>query len=81
MSSVLRSTVISALTVAAFPIVAYAHPGHDDHELTWEFTHLLEHPIATVTCGILLGTLVWSVVHFIQSRSRAASRNTARNAR
>jgi hypothetical protein len=25
-----------------------AHPGHDDHGLTWDFSHLAAHPLATL---------------------------------
>ncbi|MBL9187680.1 MAG: hypothetical protein JNK23_09395 [Opitutaceae bacterium] len=39
------------LALAAFVSAPWlrAHPGHDgDHGLTWEFTHLAEHPLATL---------------------------------
>jgi hydrogenase/urease accessory protein HupE len=28
--------------------VVWAHPGHDDRELTWDFSHLAAHPFATL---------------------------------
>lgn len=41
---------------------AHAHPGHDDHELTWDFGHLAAHPLATLAgFGVLLtvGIVGW----------------------
>jgi hydrogenase/urease accessory protein HupE len=33
-----------------------AHPGHDDHEITWDFSHLAAHPIATIACcAVVIG--------------------------
>jgi hypothetical protein len=38
-------------------VVAFAHPGHDGHELTWDFSHLADYPAATIGCvGLLIGT-------------------------
>jgi len=30
----------------AFPVLAQAHPGHDGHELTWDFTGGFAHPLS-----------------------------------
>jgi hypothetical protein len=36
--------------------MAFAHPGHDGHELTWDFRHLADHPAATIGCfGLVIG--------------------------
>ena len=37
-----------------FATVLNAHPGHDGHELTWDFSHLTAYPVATITCFALL---------------------------
>ena len=35
---------------------AYGHPGHDDHEFTWDLGHLAANPLATLGCiAVLLG--------------------------
>ena len=36
------------LTLAAFalPVLAHAHPGHEGHELTWDFTSGALHPLS-----------------------------------
>jgi hypothetical protein len=35
-----------------------AHPGHEGHELTWEFSHLAQHPVATIGCAAVAGAAV-----------------------
>ena len=40
--------------------VAHAHPGHDGHELTWEFGHLIAHPWATLACGAVVSVAIWA---------------------
>lgn len=52
--------VLSAIFLAAVPS-ALAHPGHDGHELTWDFNHLSAHPLATISCFIVIGTITWMV--------------------
>ena len=49
---------ILALVSAA---VAHAHPGHDGHELTWDFSHLAAHPLATLSSLAVLGLAGWIV--------------------
>ena len=39
--------------------VAQAHPGHDGHELTWDFSHLAAFPVATLLCLGAAATTVW----------------------
>jgi urease accessory protein len=39
---------IRLLALAAFvlPVLAHAHPGHEGHELTWDFTSGATHPLS-----------------------------------
>lgn len=37
-----------------FPALASAHPGHEGHELTWDYQHLVAHPLATLGCFAVL---------------------------
>ncbi len=39
--------------------LAHAHPGHDGHELTWDLSHLADHPLATTACFSLVGVASW----------------------
>lgn len=48
--------VLTALSLAAAP-AALAHPGHDGHELTWDFSHLAAHPLATLGCFTVISVL------------------------
>lgn len=50
----------AALVAAILPIEAFAHPGHDDPEVTWEFSHLVEHPVATLGCFLVIGLAAWA---------------------
>ncbi len=54
-----RFALVTMVLVAA--PVAQAHPGHDDHELTWDFGHLAAHPGATVMCFAVLGAAAWGI--------------------
>ncbi len=49
--------------------VARAHPGHDGHELTWDFSHLAQHPIATMGCAAVVGAAVAVLVQVLRRRS------------
>ena len=45
--------------------VVQAHPGHDDHKLTWDFSHLAAHPLATIGCLAVVaaaGGLCWFLI-------------------
>lgn len=58
MSSPFRHVLtLSAVFLAAS--VAHAHPGHDGHELTWDFRHLAAHPLATLGCIAILAAAAW----------------------
>ncbi len=48
---------------------ARAHPGHDGHELTWDFSHLAQHPIATMGCAAVVGAAVAVLVQVLRRRS------------
>ena len=50
--------VLTVLSLAAAP-AALAHPGHDGHELTWDFSHLTAHPLATLSCFLAISALAW----------------------
>lgn len=52
-----------------FATLAYAHPGHDGHELTWEMRHLAQHPLATIGCAAVFGMMVALAVQLLRSRS------------
>jgi hypothetical protein len=58
-------TFVSISLLAVVPTLVHAHPGHDDPDFTWEYSHLAAHPIATLFCfGTLAGVawLLWRVV-------------------
>ena len=48
--------VLTAISLASAP-VAFAHPGHDGHELTWDYGHLAAHPLATLGCFLTICVL------------------------
>ena len=50
-----------AMMFMASAMTVSAHPGHDGHELTWDFGHLIEHPAATLGWAGLLAGLSWAV--------------------
>jgi hydrogenase/urease accessory protein HupE len=55
----------------ALASLAHAHPGHDgDHEVTWEFSHLVAHPLATLMCLAVIAAgagLAWLLVRRAQA--------------
>ena len=47
-----------------------AHPGHDgDHGLTWDLSHLADHPLATAGCFALVGTTAFLLVVVLRRRA------------
>lgn len=48
-----------------------AHPGHDGHDVTWDFSagHLASHPVATVVCAVLLVAAAWAVARAVGAGS------------
>ena len=58
---------------ASLPVAARAHPGHDgDHDFTWEFGHLVDHPIATLGCCLVIAAGVWTAGRVMRRRAEAA---------
>jgi hydrogenase/urease accessory protein HupE len=59
MNNLLRRASGHVAVVTALISVARAHPGHDGHEgggeFTWDFSHLVSHPLATVAGIALMG--------------------------
>lgn len=41
----MKLTRFLALAAFALPVLAHAHPGHDGHELTWDFAGGASHPL------------------------------------
>ena len=63
----------------AVPALAHAHPGHDgDHELVWDFDHLVSHPLATLMCAAVVGTAGWLVWRLLKApRAEGAKSSTS----
>ncbi|HYD85230.1 MAG TPA: hypothetical protein VEA63_14290 [Opitutus sp.] len=57
---------IAVLAATFTPVVALAHPGHDDHDFTWEFSHLAAHPVATLLCVTVLAAIAWTIWRFLR---------------
>ena len=47
------------LTSIGSPSLLQAHPGHDGHEFTWDFSHLAAYPLATIGCFASVAAIVW----------------------
>lgn len=54
-------SLLSAAAFLATALFAQAHPGHDGHDFTWDFSHLAAYPDATILCLGVLGALVWGI--------------------
>jgi hypothetical protein len=61
-----------SLVLTALPVVAHAHPGHDGHELTWDFGHLAAHPLVTLGWFALLSASLWSAAKLFRSSAPLA---------
>ena len=70
-----RLPVIAAFLALA-PL-ARAHPGHDEPDFTWEFSHLVDHPLATLLCLAVLGMAV--ALGLRHARRRAAQQPSRRS--
>ena len=69
-SSFARRLLLSTLLLGSIDLLQ-AHPGHDDgHELTWDFSHLAAHPVATTLCFTVAATAVWVGLRLIRRRAR-----------
>jgi hypothetical protein len=64
MKSTLR-TFVSVSWLAIVPTLAQAHPGHDDPDFTWEYSHLAAHPVATLFCITALAALACVLWRFV----------------
>jgi urease accessory protein len=42
----MKPTRFLALAVFALPVLAHAHPGHEGHDLTWDFVSGVAHPLS-----------------------------------
>ena len=74
--SALRLVIGALVSGTVMPAVVHAHPGHDGHELTWDFGHLAAHPGATIFWVAVAGVTLWSAVRIV--RTRAETRAVAR---
>ena len=63
-----RLASLAAVFAAGVSIVR-AHPGHDGHELTWDFGHLAQHPVATMACGAVLGIAFFVAIQVRRHRA------------
>jgi hypothetical protein len=84
MKSAPRASWITASTAfLALTSLAQAHPGHDGgHDLTWDFGHLAQHPVATLVWTTLIGAAVWSSWQLVANREqRRAMRNDEKRPR
>ncbi len=65
-----RRFALASITLAT-PASLLAHPGHDgDHDFTWDFSHLLAHPVATLFCAAVLGTAIYAIVRASRSSKK-----------
>ena len=73
MQNSLRPPSLFTWLVVVLPSIAQAHPGHDEHELTWDFGHLAAHPLATLGCVAVLAGSVWLLIRLARRPDRRAS--------
>ncbi|MDO8545689.1 MAG: hypothetical protein Q7S40_35040 [Opitutaceae bacterium] len=61
-----RYSRLALLVFGSAATLAHAHPGHDGHELTWDFAHPIAHP-ASSAAGLFTGVAVawigWKLIH------------------
>jgi len=81
MKTSLRRLFSLTVGFGATAALAHAHPGHDGHDLTWDFSagHMAGHPLATLVCSLLLVAGAWGVASLVNaggSRMVAAMRRT-----
>lgn len=75
-----RLRPLSVAALLALPVLAQAHPGHDgDHDVIWEFGHLVEHPIATLACLSVIVAAGWAVRRMVKGQPAAKSERTKRD--
>ncbi|ACB77484.1 hypothetical protein [Opitutus terrae] len=61
---------VGGVLLAALPALAHAHPGHDDPEITWDFSHLVAHPLATIGCLLVIAGGIWLAWHFARRSAK-----------
>jgi len=66
MKPVFRTVFLPAAFLASATLLS-AHPGHEGHELTWDFDHLAAHPAATLGWVAILSAAGWLVVRLTRS--------------
>lgn len=68
-TSIVRRLFLSTLFLGSLDLLQ-AHPGHDDgHELTWDFSHLAAHPVATTLCFTVATAAVWVGIALVRGRA------------
>ena len=67
----LRLAASTFAFATAFPAIAHAHPGHDGHELTWDFGHLAAHPLATLGCFLAIAGIAWAAARVLRPSTPA----------
>ena len=68
--------VLTAISLASAP-VAFAHPGHEGHDLTWDFGHLAAYPLATLGCFTVFSALAWIGWRLLRPRTDEQRGKTA----
>lgn len=65
--------LLPALSFLVLTATASAHPGHDgDHGLTWDFSHVVNHPGATGLWLAVFALSVWMIGQQIRAERRVA---------
>jgi hypothetical protein len=68
----LRFAASAASFAAVFPAIVHAHPGHDGHDLTWDFGHLASYPLATLGCFLVIAGVAVIAGRALRARTLAA---------
>lgn len=70
---------VALLATLLAPASAFAHPGHEgDHDFTWTFSHLVDHPLATLSCFALIATgalIAWRLATWAERAAPAPVRS------
>lgn len=69
MKFVPRRLPTAATAFLVLASAARAHPGHEGHELTWDFSHLAQHPFATIGCAAVAGAVCAGLLQILRRRS------------
>jgi len=75
----LRRIPLLLAIFSVLPLLAHAHPGHEGHDLTWDFAAGLGHPLAPwgfVLVAVLVGLAIMALGDRI--RAHRASRRLSR---